>query len=62
MKNIDSGLVLINGVEEYREVRGILKVRGKVDGWLYINGIIKMVRLSFRLNEKGVKRDLWRVL
>lgn len=61
-KNIDSGLVLINGIEEYREIRGIINKKGIKEGWLYIEGKIKLVYKSFRLNSMGVKRDLWRVL
>jgi len=62
MKNIDSGLVLIKGFEEFREIRGILKIKGNVDGWLYIDGVIKLVRKSFRIDCYGIKKDLWRVL
>ena len=58
MDIVDSGIVRFkDGREVCMEVRGIVRKKGKKEGWINLNGKVKMLEMIFekRLGEKWIE-------
>ncbi len=47
LNSVENGLVKIDGIKEYLEVRCIIWRWGLKEGWCYVKGVIKLVELMY---------------